>query len=161
MQIPRFSFREMLLLTALVALLIPYLYTVGQKTFLPQYDFKVTEDDLVDWIQTIDPSARYRVGFSSSGGDTDESTEFWIEHEPDGSIMDAIRDGIVAKLKNDGWSLDSQTWGTRDLRFHFHKGPSRWRLFVYKIESKTDLTPQSKVVNIYLIIRVHDSKPEP
>lgn len=150
-RMPQFSIRELLLATALMGALLPYFFQAAQHTFRPQYRLKISTLEVFQWLKSFDPGTSFEAGGSSEGA-LDGYVKVVFCHAPDIRIIDAIKDGITSRLVKEGWTIDLSQRGNDNCRFTIHKGPSRWRLYAYLVQTESG---ESAV----LVTQIYDSKP--
>jgi hypothetical protein len=156
----RFSIRELILITTVVGLAIPLLYSATRNWYTPQHEFRVTQGELLSWIQGVDSSVRVN-SYGAEGDFFDNQTRLTIEFaSPGDNNIASIRAGILQKCQNEGWELQSRSTGREPLglRFMIYKGPACWRVYVLETPSRGSGASESRIVRTYYVICINDSK---
>ena len=134
----RISIREVLLITTVVALTIPYVVRATANAIPPSFDIHTSE--VLEWIQRDYNNAVVRSRMEGSPNHA-RYRQFIIEANADPkSLMQSISTGIQEKLKSEGWHSPSAEGRSDSQRpsllfFQMEKRWSRQSLCIMMLDS--------------------------
>lgn len=98
MKLPRFSIREVMMLTAIIALLIPYIY----RRFEKQEAFNFSYNELKQMVTKIEPGATL---ISGGGGREFSDMTFLMPEGTGGDLVTKIHALIDKQIASEHWKI--------------------------------------------------------
>ena len=155
----RWSLRQLFLWIFIIALVIPYLLAMVPKPVDPLTELSISSE-IESWLREVDSTVQLvkSIGGSSSGIDSVESDQnylFVMDNASSDEMFDHLTKQIREKIKKDKWLInESVNSGGESRSFICSKGPSHFRLYVYRLPlsgGDSNIYKNRKTIQIKLI----------
>ena len=150
MQLPRFSIREILMLTAIVALITPHVYQAA--TTKPTID--ISYGTLRQIIQSVEPRAYLRLG---TGDDEFAEFKYVVPSDAIPDFVEKVRAKVHKRVVASGWKVISHGISSLNgipakFNYTLANGNARCNVYFLLVDRKPYDDPTNQVEEIRLLL---------